>query len=83
MNLAPNDRSRYREFRSHLCPRTRAGRGVVLAYVLFLAFAEWPFLPLANRMDPTVLGFPFLFLYLTVIYAVKIGTLIYAARRQL
>lgn len=83
MHLTTNDRSRYREFRSHFVPRTRDGRLVLGLYLLFLCFAEWPLLPLANRVEPTVLGFPFLFSYLTVVYAAKILVLIYAARRQL
>ena len=57
--------------------------GVVVGYLLLLAFAEWPFMPLANRIEPTFLGFPFLFSYLAVIYVAKIVLLVYAARRHL
>ncbi len=83
MSLTTGDQSRYREFRSHYLPRTPSGRFAVLFYLLALIFAEWPLLPLANRIEPTVFGFPFLFAYLSVIYAAKVAVLIYAARRQL
>jgi hypothetical protein len=77
------DQSRYREFPSHYVPRTLAGGLALGLYLLFLLAAEWPLLPFANRIEPTVLGFPFLFVYLGVIYAAKIATLIYAAKRGL
>ncbi len=83
MSLTTGDQSRYREFRSHYLPRTAKGRGAVLLYIGAFAFAEWPLLPLANRIEPTVLGFPFLFAYLSVVYAAKLAVLIYAARQQL
>ena len=76
------DHSRYHEYPSHFFPRTPQGQLAVGAYLVFLLFAEWPLLPLANRIEPTVLGFPFLFVYLAVIYAAKIATLLYAAKRQ-
>lgn len=83
MSPVTGDQSRYLEFRSHYVPRTSAGRLVIGLYLLFLLAAEWPLLPFANRIEPTVLGFPFLFVYLGVIYAAKIATLIYAAKRGL
>ena len=83
MSQTTGDHSRYREYPSHFLPRTVNGRLVVGAYLLLLLFAEWPLLPLANRIEPTVLGFPFLFVYLAVIYAAQIATLLYAAKRQL
>lgn len=83
MSLTTGDQSRYTEFRSHFVPRTPAGRFAVALYVLLFAFAEWPLLPFANRIEPTFLGFPFLFVYLAVVYAAKIGVLIYAARERL
>ena len=75
------DHSRYRDYPSHFLPRTASGKLAVGLYLAFLAFAEWPLLPLANRIEPTVLGFPFLFVYLAVIYTAKIATLLYAAKR--
>ncbi len=83
MSLTTGDQSRYREFRSHYLPRTPSGRFTVAFYLVALAFAEWPLLPLANRIEPTVLGLPFLFVYLSVIYTAKVAVLIYAARQQL
>ncbi len=82
-NATTDPASRYVAFGSHYVPRTATGRGVVVAYLLLLAFAEWPLLPWANRIEPTFLGFPFIFAYLGVIYVAKIAVLIYAARRQL
>ena len=83
MSLTTGDQSRYAEYRSHFVPRTRTGRLVVGLFLLLFACAEWPILPLANRIDPTFLGMPFLFVYLAVIYAALIAVLIHAARRRL
>lgn len=83
MSLTTGDQSRYRDFRSHYLPRTAKGRASVFLFIAALAFAEWPLLPLANRIEPTLFGFPFLFTYLTVIYAIKLAVLIYAARNRL
>ena len=70
--------------RSHWWPRTGAGRFVVIAFVVLLLFAEPPLVfRLANRIEPTLLGFPFLFVYLFVIYAAMIAVLVYAQRRGL
>jgi hypothetical protein len=83
VSLTTGDQSRYREFRSHYLPRTTKGRAAVFVFITAFAFAEWPLLPLANRIEPTVLGFPFLFAYLSVIYAAKLAVLLYAARQRL
>ena len=82
-NATTDPASRYVAFGSALraahSHRARRGGGLLL----LLAFAEWPLLPWANRIEPTFLGFPFIFAYLGVIYVAKIAVLIYAARRQL
>jgi len=83
VSLTTGDQDRYRVFPSHYMPRTRTGRTVAGLYLALLLGAEWPLLPLANRIDPTVAGMPFLFVYLGVIYTVKVALLVYAARRQL
>lgn len=69
---------------SHWWPRTRAGRFVVVAFVVLLLFAEPPLVfLLANRIEPLLLGMPFLYVYLLVIYAAMIAVLLYARRRRL
>ncbi len=69
-------------FRSHLVPRTRDGR---IATVLFLALfllAMPPVTHLAlNRSEPSVLGVPFLYVSLFVIYVGLIAVLVWAFRR--
>ncbi len=83
MSQTTGNHNRYRDYPSHFLPRTAAGRLTVGLYLVWLAFAEWPLLPLANRIEPTVLGFPFVFVYLALVYAAKLATLLYAAKRQL
>ena len=71
-------------FRSHLLPRTRDGWVAVLLFFGLFALAEPPFVhSLANRIEPWLLGFPFLYTYLLVIYAALICVLIWALRRKL
>ena len=71
-------------FRSHLRPRTRQGWvGVVLFLALFL-LAEPPVVhSLANRIEPWILGVPFLYAYLLLIYSALIAVLIWALKRGL
>jgi len=56
-----------------------------VAVVLFLGLlvlAEPPIVHhLANRIDPWVLGMPFLFAYLLLVYLALIGVLVWALRR--
>jgi hypothetical protein len=68
--------------RSHYLPRTREGWiGVVLFLLLFI-LAEPPIVyTLANRVEPWVLGVPFLYAYLMVIYFALIGVLIWVMRK--
>ena len=69
--------------KSHFVPRSRRGRGVVLFILFLFLLIQWPVLQAANRIEPFVLGMPFLFLYLLVIYVGIIGVLLYAARKGL
>lgn len=68
--------------RSHYLPRTREGWiGVVLFLLLFL-LAEPPIVyTVANRVEPWVLGVPFLYAYLMAIYFALIGVLIWVMRK--
>lgn len=71
-------------FRSHLLPRTREGWVAVLAFLGLFALVEPPFVHfLANRVEPWLLGFPFLYTYLLVLYTALIGVLLWALRRRL
>jgi len=71
-------------FRSHLLPRTRAGWIGVLSFLLIFAFVEPPLVySLGNRIEPWVLGFPFIYAYLLVLYCALIGVLLWAQRRRL
>lgn len=71
-------------FRSHLLPRTRDGWVAVLLFLGLFALVEPPFVHgVANRIEPWLLGFPFLYTYLLLIYTVLIGVLIWALRRRL
>lgn len=68
--------------RSHYLPRTREGWiGVILFLVLF-ALAEPPLVyVLANREQPWILGVPFLYAYLLVVYFALIGVLVWVMRK--
>jgi hypothetical protein len=58
-----------------------------VAVVLFLgllALAEPPIVhKLANRVEPWILGLPFLYAYLLAVYSALIAVLIWALRRRL
>jgi len=70
--------------RSHLLPRTRDGWVAVLLFLGLFALAEPPFVhSVANRIEPWLLGFPFFYTYLLVVYSALIGVLIWALRRRL
>jgi hypothetical protein len=71
-------------YRSHYLPRTHAGRMATIAFFLLLAFAEPPLVfILANRIEPRLLGMPFLYVYLLAVYTALIVVLVWARRRGL
>jgi hypothetical protein len=71
-------------YRSHFLPRTRTGRAATIAFLLLLAFAQPPLVyVLANRIEPWLLGMPFLYVYLLTVYIALIGVLVWARRRGL
>ena len=56
----------------------------VLLFLGLFALVEPPFVySLANRVEPWLLGFPFLYTYLLVLYSAIICVLIWALRRKL
>lgn len=69
--------------RSHWVPRTAAGRLAVALFVLLMALAQPPWVyVLANRVEPWILGVPFLYAYLLFVYAAMIAVLVWAAWRS-
>ena len=74
----------YPSYRSHYLPRSRVGWIVLVLFVALMALAQPPIVYLvANRVEPWVLGLPFLYAYLLVVYCALIGVLFWAKRRGL
>lgn len=74
----------YPSHRSHYLPRSRAGWIVLVLFVALMALAQPPLVYLvANRVEPWVLGLPFLYAYLLAVYCALIGVLFWAKRRGL
>lgn len=68
--------------RSHWWPRSRRGRAAVTLFVALFALSQPPLVYwFANHIEPRILGVPFLYAYLLVLYVLLIGVLI-AARRK-
>ena len=69
---------------SHLRPRTSDGWVAVILFLALFLMAEPPIVhTLANRIEPWILGFPFLYSYLLLVYLALIGVLIWALMRRL
>jgi uncharacterized membrane protein len=65
-----------------LIPRTRDGRVATIAFVVLFMVAMPPVThTLLNRVQPTVLGLPFLYVALLAVYTGLIGILVWALRR--
>ena len=68
--------------RNHYIPRTFKGRVAVGLFLLFFSLTQPPMVFwLANRIDPVVLGMPFLYVFLLVDYFILIGILIWARKK--
>lgn len=68
--------------RSHYIPRTRAGRIATIAFLVAVLLAQPPIVHgLMNRIEPWILGMPFLFAYLLAVYLFGIAVLIWAQRK--
>ena len=75
---------RYSGGGSHLIPRTRAGRVAVVLFLALFALTQPPAVyVLANRVQPWILGLPFLYAYLLVLYFLLIAVLLWAKHRDL
>ena len=69
-------------YRSHLWPRTRDGWWALTAFLGLMALAMPPFVHgVLDRIEPWILGLPFLYATLLAIYVALIGVLIWAYRR--
>ena len=69
---------------SHFRPRTSAGWVAVGLFLGLFAFTQPPLVfVLGNRIEPDLLGVPFLYVYLLVLYTALIGVLIWAQRKGL
>lgn len=67
---------------SHYRPRTRNGWIATIAFIVAMALAQPPIVHgLVNRVEPWILGMPFLFAYLLFAYLLGIAVLIWAYRK--
>lgn len=79
MDPRPESRPTYR---SHLVPRTRDGWIATVAFLALLALAMPPVTHVfLNRLEPVILGMPFLYAFLLVVYFALVGVLVWAYRR--
>lgn len=69
---------------SHFLPRSREGWIAVIAFLALMALAQPPVVHrFANRIEPWVLGLPFLYAWLLVVYVAMIGVLLWVQWRRL
>ena len=79
---AQQERDSYPNFRSHFLPRSRQGWIAVIAFLGLFILTQPPLVYLvANRIEPWIFGFPFLYTYLLILYVAMIGVLIWAQRQ--
>ena len=65
-------------------PRTGAGRWALGLFLLLMALAQPPVVHgLVNRIEPWILGMPFLFAWLLAVYGALIALLLWVMRRGL
>ncbi|MDH3222406.1 MAG: hypothetical protein OEO23_01715 [Gemmatimonadota bacterium] len=70
--------------RSHYLPRTRNGWIATILFLAIMALAQPPIVHgFMNRIDPWVLGMPFLYAWLLGVYVAMIAVLIWAYRKRL
>ncbi len=69
---------------SHFLPRSRRGWIAVIAFLGLMALAQPPIVfRFANRVEPWVLGLPFLYAWLLGVYVAMIGVLLWVQRQRL
>ncbi len=70
--------------RSHYLPRTRPGWIATIAFLVVMLLAQPPIVHVfMNRVEPRILGMPFLFAYLLAVYFLGIAVLIWALRKEI
>ena len=70
--------------RSHYLPRTGPGRIATIAFIVAILLAQPPIVHgLMNRIEPWILGMPFLFAYLLIVYFLGIAVLVWALRKAI
>lgn len=75
-----DDRPRYR---SHFIPRTRDGWIATVVFLLIFMIAEPPIVTsVLDRIRPWILGMPFLFGSLLLVYFALIGVLLWTLWRR-
>lgn len=68
--------------RPHYLPRTGAGWTASILFLVLCALAQPPVVHgWANRVEPWILGVPFLYAYLLVVYVAMIAVLVWALSR--
>lgn len=69
---------------NHFRPRSRDGWIAVVAFLGLMALAQPPVVHrLVNRIEPWVLGMPFLYAWLLGVYLAMIGVLLWVQRKHL
>ncbi len=69
---------------SHFLPRSGRGWIAVVGFLGLLALAQPPIVfRFANRIEPWILGLPFLYAWLLGVYVAMIGVLFWAQRQRL
>ncbi len=69
---------------SHFRPRTRDGWIATVLFVALFLLSQPPVIHrFANRIEPRLAGMPFLYVWLSVVYAALIGVLLWIQRRRI
>ncbi len=67
--------------RSHLIPRSPGTVILIIWFVICFAAIQWPGWLIANRVEPYVLGLPFMFFWAILWWLLLIATIIYVAAK--
>ncbi len=71
-------------FHSHFVPRTRDGWIATISFVVLLLIAMPPVThTVLNRVEPWLLGLPFLYVVLLAVYTALTAVLVWALKRGL
>ena len=78
----PSSESRTRPPRSHLIPRDSKSWVWIAWFVIAWAAVQWPGWQIANRVEPLVLGIPFMFFWALVWWVLLVVSIILLARKS-